>query len=215
MLLGRHACGCASAPPGLPAASEAAEASQGWWRWEGGLRPGAGSPKDRLLTLQGKDGTVVSGREGPPAAPLEGARALGKERPALSACNPLNLVGDQPRLRHWQHHLCETLGRRGEHGLLHSEQGAKGTSPAWTQDTRKERRGRTRLWVLPGGKGAAGTERSSREMDARERQEKTESQLVSGGDGGQGDRRAEGGGGRSRQPPRSGFVSSRPEGHWD
>lgn len=49
--------------PNLPAVSEV---SEGWRRWEGDLRSGAGSPKDRVLNLESKEGTLVEwGREEP------------------------------------------------------------------------------------------------------------------------------------------------------
>ena len=57
--------------------SEASEASEGWRRWEEGLRPGAGSPKDRLLNLQGKESSGEPGGEGPACGSVRRGPSLG------------------------------------------------------------------------------------------------------------------------------------------
>ena len=140
-----------------------------------------GLPKTGYLTCRARRAAVSRAGRDQPAALLEGARVLGEERPPLSACNRLNLVGDQLCLHHYvrrQHHLCEIRGRRASTVSLIPSKARR--ARALPGGGRQRRSGGSRprtdthaWWLLPGGNGADGTERSSREMDARKRQEKT------------------------------------------
>ena len=68
----------------------------------------------------------------------QGPWVLGNKRLTLSLCTPLHLVGDWPRLHHRQYHLSGMLGGQSRYDLFNTQQGVKGNSPAWSQETKRQ-----------------------------------------------------------------------------